>query len=104
MYEAVIGYTLDDECVAWGSGDTAEAAIRDAVEWFIVNVSDCIEPDDYEATVYEEPLTRERHDGDDEIYEWLSRGTVTVTIAAKVGDGFAWSAGPVAWDGVTVIP
>ena len=95
MYEAVIGYTLDDECVAWGSGDTAEAAIRDAVEWFIANVSDCIEPDDYEATVYCEPLTRDRPDGDGEVYAWQDRAIATVYIDHRG----RWQSGPLMWDG-----
>lgn len=102
-FEAVIGYTEDEEIATWGVGDTADEALRDAVERFIIDQSEYIEPGDYEATVYDEPLTRTRDDGDDEVYAWLDRGTVAVTVVA-IADGFAWTAGPIVWDGVAVTP
>ena len=103
MYEAVIGYTEDEEIATWGAGDSAEAAIWDAVERFIVDADDYIEPGDYEATVYDEPLTRDRGDGDAEVYAWSDRGTVTVTLTLS-GEGAEWTVGEVDWDGVGVTP
>lgn len=102
-FEAVTGYTEDEEIATWGAGDTAAEALRDAVEWFIIDQSEYIEPGDYNATVYDEPLTRTRDDGDDEVYAWLDRGTVAVRIAALSG-GFSWTASPIVWDGVAVLP
>ena len=94
MYEAVIGYTEDAEVATWGGGETAALALRDAVESFLDGI---FEPGDYEATVYDEPMTRDRPDGDSEVYEWRGRGRVTVTITS-LDYGVAWTAGAVSWD------
>ena len=102
-YQAVIGYTEDAEIAMWGAGITADEALTEAVEAFIIDQHDYIEPGDYEATVYDEPLTRMRDDDGEEVYAWLSRGTVAVTVVA-IADGFAWTAGPIVWDGVAVTP
>ena len=102
-YQAVIGYTEDAEIAMWGAGITADEALREAVEVFIIYQSDYIEPGDYEATVYDEPLTRTRDDGGEEVYAWLDRGTVTVSVST-LADGFAWTASPIVWDGVAVTP
>ena len=103
-FEAVIGYTEDEEIATWGAGDTADEALRDAVERFIVDQSEHIEPGDYEATVYDGPLTRYPDDGGDaEVFAWMDRGTASVDVSVSAS-GFAWQASPIVWDGVAVIP
>ena len=102
-YQAVIGYTEDPEIAMWGAGITSDEALIEAVERFIVDQSDYIEPGDYEATVYDEPLTRMRDDDGEEVYAWLDRGTVTVSVST-LADGFTWTASPIVWDGVAVTP
>lgn len=92
MYEAVIGYTEDAEVATWGGGETAALALRDAVESFLDGI---FEPGDYEATVYCEPLTRDRPDGDGEVYAWQDRAIATVYIDHRG----RWQSGPLMWDG-----
>ena len=108
MFEAVIGYTEDEEIATWGTGDTAEAAILDAVEQFVVDCHDYIEHGGYEVTVYDEPLTRERPDGDGEVYGWLRRGKATVTLCTLIAGfpsmGWQWVSGDVVWDDAEATP
>jgi len=94
-FQAVVGYTLDDECATWGTGATADAALMDACQQFCADLADEIEPGDYEAIVYDTPVERELADGGTGIVDWLDRGLAMLTVGA---DG-RYTAGSINWDG-----
>jgi hypothetical protein len=91
-YEAVIGYDLDEDAVTWGYGDSCIGAIADACERFVTEQHDYIEPGEYEATCYLDPLERDES-GYDVIYDWSRRWRCAVTITTMDGE-IRWTIGP----------
>ena len=90
-YEAVIGYDLDEECVVWGYGESCIGALVDACERFAIEQHEWIEPGEYEAICYLDPLERDES-GNGVIYDWSGRWRCTVTITTTGGE-IRWTIG-----------
>lgn len=76
-YQAVIGYDLDDESAMWGFGETAQAALDEAIQMF----RSLLEGETSvtcEATIYKNPFGIQNEDGTLEIKAWHNRATCAV--------------------------